>query len=223
MKTKIIGSFVILFGILMLAGMVYIYFFSAGSFSDFAGKLLPGNEPVVTDDTGDDFKIITKDITDQPGRAVTPDKRVIEALPIDTVDIEEDDGKVAKDELIRMSGSFAERFGSYSNQSNFANILDLKIFMSERMKYWADSFILEQNKRNSANNDIYYGITTKSIAKEMRDYDEDIGLATVLVQTRRREATGASSNYSNIYNQDIMITFIKENGAWKVDSANWID
>ena len=223
MKTKIIGIIVIVSGILMLAGAVYIYFFSDSSISDLVNKALPGNDSAVTDDGVDDFKIISKDNTSEPKKTIiTPDKRIIEISPIGDEDIEEDEGKVTKDDLIRMSGSFAERFGSYSNQSNFANILDLKIFMTARMKYWADTFIKEQNDR-VADNDIYYGITTKSIAKEMQDFDEDIGLATILVQTRRREATGASSNYSNIYNQEILITLIKENGAWKVDSAHWIN
>ena len=206
----------------MLAGIVYITFFSSDSLGDMVDRVLPGGND---ENQGEEqeFNIITKDQPKEPQKVVvTPDKRVITVEPIEEPN-EADEGKVTKDDLVRMSGSFAERFGSYSNQSNFANILDLKIFMSERMKYWADNFIKDQNSRAQDGADIYYGITTKSIAKELKEFDEDIGLAKILVQTRRREATGASSNYSNIYNQNILITFVKENGAWKVDSAHWIN
>jgi len=126
----------------------------------------------------------------------------------------------AKDSVARMAASFAERFGSYSNQSNFSNIIDLKIFMSIRMQAWGDDYVRSQRLEKKAN-DIYFGITTKAIAQEVREYDDHIGRSEVLVSTRRREAINSTANVSNVFNQDIIIDFVREKGAWKVDSASW--
>ena len=121
-----------------------------------------------------------------------------------------------------MAASFVERFGSYSNQSNYNNINDLKIFMTKNMSNWADKFIKEQREKSQVN-DIYYGITTKAVSEKVQEFDEDVGQAEILVSTRRREALGTTNNVSKTYNQNILVTFVKERGSWKVDSAYWQD
>lgn len=127
---------------------------------------------------------------------------------------------VGQFDLERMAKSFAERFGSFSNQSNYANISDLDMFMSENMKRWASEYV-EKNKKNNLASEIYFGITTKSLSAEVREFDETEGMSEVMVQTRRREAVGTTNNSSKLYNQDILISFTKESGVWKVDSAYW--
>jgi len=161
----------------------------------------------------------------QPAAADKEVKRIT-INPKDTDETQEErsaskEREFTKDDLSRMAASFAERFGSYSNQSNFNNIVDLKLFMSEEMKEWADSYVSSQRGKQIAS-DIYYGITTKAVAREIREYDDDAGNASVFVQTRRREATSSTSNTSKVFGQDIIIRFIKEKGAWKVDDANWL-
>jgi hypothetical protein len=42
--------------------------------------------------------------------------------------------EVTRFNLEKIASSFAERLGSYSNQSNFSNILDLKVFMTLSMQ-----------------------------------------------------------------------------------------
>lgn len=37
--------------------------------------------------------------------------------------------------------SFAERFGSFSNQSNYGNFTDLSIMMTEAMNNWAKKML----------------------------------------------------------------------------------
>ncbi len=125
--------------------------------------------------------------------------------------------ELTANDLSKMASSFAERFGSYSNHSNFSNILDLQIFMTEKMKNWAEKQIKEAEEGYK---DIYYGITTKAISTEVQEFDENNGKATILVTTQRKESTGNMSN-SSVYYQDILITYIKEKGVWKVDSAYW--
>ncbi len=125
-----------------------------------------------------------------------------------------------KDDLMQLAASFAERFGSYSNQSNHRNVFDTEIFMSKKMLAWANSY-LAQPAATSSINSAYYGITTKAVAKQVKDYDDSAGLATILVQTRRQEANGTIGNVTNAFNQDIVIKLVKENNSWKIDSAVW--
>ena len=124
--------------------------------------------------------------------------------------------------LERMARSFAERFGSFSNQSNFSNITDLKMVMSKDMQIWAESYI-EKNKKFNVADDVYYGLTTKALSTKVESFDDLNGDAIIIVETRRREAMGTTNNASKLFNQKILITFVKENQAWRVDSAYWQD
>lgn len=125
-------------------------------------------------------------------------------------------------DLERLAKSFSERFGSFSNQSNYSNITDLKMFMSEKMQKWADTYVAK-NSKSSSDNAVYYGVTTKALSVKTQSYNESAGTAEIIVQTRRRESVGTSNNSSNLYSQDILISFVKEDSAWKVSSAYWQD
>lgn len=123
-------------------------------------------------------------------------------------------------DLIRLAKAFAERFGSYSNQSNFNNITDLKIFMTEKMSEWADGKLIEMRKNKPAY-EIYFGVTTKAVATELVSFDNNSGKSEVVVSTQRRESSGTKGNTRNYY-QDINIKFVKEDNVWRVDSATWL-
>lgn len=120
--------------------------------------------------------------------------------------------------LKKMAASFAERLGSFSNQSNYGNISDLKIFMTDRMRTWADDYVSGQREKENGSA-AYYGITAKALSEETASYDEAGGKAEIVVKTQKREVSGNSE--PSVYYQDIKIIFIKEKGAWKVDSADW--
>lgn len=146
-------------------------------------------------------------------------------LPVETEDDNEtlliveqrERTEITKEDLQKMASSFAERFGSYSNHSNYGNIEDLKVFMTRSMQSWADNFIEENKKEYS---DIYYGLTTKAVTSEIQSSTDNKVL--VLVKTQRKESTGTMSN-SAVYYQNIIIEFVKESGAWKVNRATWQD
>ena len=114
---------------------------------------------------------------------------------------------------------FAERFGSYSNQAGYGNIEELKVFMSKRMSVWADRYIKEEIAKHPQV-DIYYGITTRAVTIEEKEFNTENGQAKYVVSTQRFEATGSMDNKTS-RQQDIVITLIKEDDAWKVDSAIW--
>jgi hypothetical protein len=206
MKKKFLIFLIILVSLIFLAVFSYFMFFRGASLTPGLNQNQTNNQtPQNTSTTTDEAikKIKAKEEADNNG----------------SQNIINQDVYVKKDDLKRMAGLFAERFGSYSNQSNFSNINDLKLFMSQKMSNWADNYVTEQKK--SGTTAIYYGITTKSVSQEVKNFDEDSGVASILVSTRRREANGTTNNVSNIFNQSILINFIKENGIWKVDSASW--
>jgi hypothetical protein len=121
--------------------------------------------------------------------------------------------------LRRVAAAFAERFGSFSNQSDFENIIDLKAFMTDAMSAWADGYVADQRaaKKPSA---VYYGLTTRSISTEVVSFDEAAGEASVRVKAQRREESGETGE-SRVYYQDIIIDFEEVADVWKVDSAVW--
>lgn len=128
-----------------------------------------------------------------------------------------DKEELGENDLKKMAGSFAERFGSYSSHSSYGNIEDLRVFMSENMRQWAENYIKEQVEQESQNND-YYGISTRAIVTKVREFNKDRGRATVIVETQRTEKKG---DQENVFNQSMQIKFVKEGDEWKVNRAEW--
>lgn len=222
MSKKITGIIIVFSGLVLLTGVVYLLFFSQNYWPSWLGFLKKKESAMVR---------VNDNLTPKPEPATTSPTSSREVKRIvftetktenKTKTTETTKPEFGRQDLLRLAASFAERFGTYSNQSNFSNILGLKMFMSRRMKSWVDSYIRE-HRQVQTDNSIYYGITTKAVSQELKDYDDDLGRAVVLVKTRRREASGSISNVSDTFSQDILINFIKENGAWKVDSANWLE
>jgi len=114
--------------------------------------------------------------------------------------------------------SFAERFGSYSNQANYGNIEDLKIFMSPKMQDWADDYVVSLRNQNK-DNSVYYGITSVAISGEVKQFNDKTGAGEVLVSTQRREVIGNSE--PKVFTQNVLIIFEKIKGDWKAASATW--
>jgi hypothetical protein len=207
MNRKHIGLLIIILGIILILVILYIIFFSSRfSFNDFINN-------------NDNNTVVTPPVNNLPIDDTTKEE-VKKKATINIEKIKKDLIDVTEDDLKQMAASFAERFGSYSNQSNFGNIEDLKIFMTKKMQVWADNFVEEQRTKSQFSG-IYYGITTKAVSEEAKTFDDDAGVSSIIVSTRRREASNTTNNTTNVFNQTIKVDFIKENGAWKVDSALW--
>jgi hypothetical protein len=63
-------------------------------------------------------------------------------------------------------------------------------------------------------------VTTKAISQETKSFSENPAKADILVHTQKVQSSGAAEN-SSTYFEDVLITFIKESGQWKVDYAKW--
>ena len=217
MNRKFLGIIIVIAGFLILVGIIYVI--SGGKFSSLFNRnkdseIATTTAPVVETPRN---KTSAMEAVIRQREAVQPG----DVAPAETIKRNEVKA-FNKEDLMRLAASFSERIGSYSNHSNFTNIIDLKVFMSEKMQRWADTYVAEQRKKDLTRA-LYYGITTKAIEKDVKEFDDNVGVASVLVTTRRREYAGATNNLSNTFNQAVLIKFINENGAWKVDAADWQD
>jgi len=188
---KIIAISVIVLALIILIGLIYFMF------------LAPVPEEPIT-------------------LAPVVEKQVIEQLPVIEQPVRRAPIEIqatTEDDLKRLSSSFVERYGSYSNQAGYDNIRDLKIFMSRDMQGWADDFINERIQQKT-DTTIYYGITTKAVVVETQNFDEYATSAKFLVKTQRKESIGDTTN-ARRFQQNAEVAIVKENGVWKVDRVNW--
>jgi hypothetical protein len=203
MAKKLLNFLVIIVALAALAGIVYILFFY-----DFTGKNMGGEEKKIfslPEEFPEEGEIMVLSSENQ--------KNLVGGRE------EMSQSEITRENLKRMAAFFAERFGSYSNHSNYNNIFDLKIFMTGSMQVWADKFV-EETKTGWGSSDVYYGVTTKAVEAEIKEIDESAGWAEILVKTQKREASGTMENTLVSY-QDILLFFVEENNFWKVDRAEW--
>ncbi len=202
MSKRVWGIIIVIASLAIIAGIIYIIFFY--KFNNIEKQ-----------------PIIEQPVVEQPVNNLNPTSNQQVATNTTTVQVVSPlkKAEINKDDLIRMASAFAERFGSYSNQSDYGNIRDLQIFMTNSMKDWADDYI-NQSRVNKTQTSIYYGIVTKAISGEAKQFDSDVGKAEILVKTQRRESSGTSGNSITFY-QNILIKYIREQGVWRVDGIEW--
>ncbi|KKS33518.1 MAG: hypothetical protein UU95_C0029G0013 [Parcubacteria group bacterium GW2011_GWC2_42_12] len=196
MNKRIWGIIIIIVGLLLMVAIIYFMFFYKSA----------APEPVIEQPvTSVSQTTVTPEPTSQPVtvQPVSPLKKA----------------EVKADDLVRLAAAFAERFGSFSNQSDYGNLRDLRIFMTDNLKTWAENYINNARlKKGDAS--IYYGIVTKAVLSEVKQFDSDLGQAEILVKTQRRESAGVTGNSTTFY-QDIIIKYRLEGSVWRVDGAYW--
>ena|SRR3989338_4692785 len=115
------------------------------------------------------------------------------------------------------SRSFVERYGSYSNQSDFENIENLYPFMTEKMQGSAEAFVMQERATQKRTQE-YTGVTTRVLST--RIVTQSDSRATLTLKTQRTES-GAALPAPRVYYQDIELSLVSEGGVWKVDEAKW--
>ena len=112
---------------------------------------------------------------------------------------------------------FTERFGSYSAQSNFQNLRDVKPLVTDR--YWNE--LLQIMSQGASASGEYYGVTTRVISVGVVSIDDEIGEARVEIGTQREEFKGGPTN-SFVRYATLRVDLEKLAGVWLVDSAVWL-
>lgn len=213
MNKKITGVLIIIIGLLSILAIIYYLFFYQQQIIPIETKKDILNTFEEAEEIKDDIKTVTPPKQEEVG-----EKNNLELIKSEPT-IEVDKNEIGQVELKRLASSFAERFGSFSNQANFENLKDLMIFMSVGMRARTEKYIKDAT---AARGDvsIYYGVNTKAVTTISKEFDEYGGRAFFLVKTIRQTATGDIDNISK-KNQNIEIKLIKERGSWKVDEAVW--
>jgi len=114
-----------------------------------------------------------------------------------------------------LAKTFTERYGSYSNESEFENLRDLFPLMTQEFAGKTALFI-----QNTTIPETFYGVTTRVISIDVVEYDEVAGSAQLTVKTQREEAIDSSQNISVRY-QDLEIDFVFQGGQWFISDAVW--
>lgn len=123
------------------------------------------------------------------------------------------------EELERTAASFAERYGSFSNTSNYANFESLYAFMTTGFRETTQTYVTAQREKAQPS-DSHYGMTTRTTSVDTQEFDDAADSASFLVHTYRRETIGTASNVRG-FPQDMTVAMEKEDGVWKVSNAEW--
>ncbi len=131
--------------------------------------------------------------------------------------------KTKKEQAVRVesaslqsaSKTFAERYGSYSTEADFANLTDVLPLMTKAYAAKTAAYV-----ETAVSPTEYYGVTTRVITVKVDAQDDAAGTAQVTLTTQREEAKGDVQNVSVKY-QDLVLSFEMESGSWKVANAVW--
>jgi len=121
--------------------------------------------------------------------------------------------------LTVLASTFAEAYGSYSNQSHEYYLTSLYPFMTDAMKKWAQGQEGEL-KKTLGDKAIYHGFSTKVVS----DTQFELPSATtssITFKTLRTESIATRTNTKTYY-QDINVKMEKVGDTWKVAGAFWV-
>jgi len=202
-NNKKLGIFIIVTGLLIIIAIIYFFF-------------VRNKETVIETVPPDNTSTVQLPVINETSSS-TPGDRPRNYQQYDIS--KEAEHKTNSDDMAKLATAFAERLGSYSNQSNYSNFEDLNIFMTQSMRDWASSYVEKMRAENPYSGS-YYGVTTKAVSTEVVNFNDAQGVAEVIVGTQRKETSinGGENNYQ----QDLRLNFVKESGEWLVDGAYWL-
>jgi len=106
--------------------------------------------------------------------------------------------------------NFSERFASFSTDSNYANLEEVKLLSSVKLILQLDKIIESASESAS-----FYGVSSKVLKVKINSLDETAGLAKVTVTLQREETS------TPVYYQDLELLLIRSGEEWLVDSYRW--
>lgn len=109
--------------------------------------------------------------------------------------------------------NFIERYGSFSSDSPFVNIYELKDEMSAR--FWQE-VEKEINNQSLSENSTFYSINTKTL--NLNEKTSTNNSIVYLVTTQREEIS--NKTYKLLY-QQVEVELIKNGEDWQINKVNW--
>lgn len=115
--------------------------------------------------------------------------------------------------LQQLAVTFAERYGSYSNQSNFQNLRDVLPLVTDSFRRTLET----QIAAGSSPGGEYNGVTTRALRSSVAARGSSVADVTIKTQ---RETTMGTSEPTTSY-ETLTLTFRLVGQTWKVDAAVW--
>lgn len=110
--------------------------------------------------------------------------------------------------------TFAERFGSYSNQSNYGNVTDVLGIVTPELRAELEALRLAAEQEDEL---AYFGVNTRVVSSEIVTTEAG---AQVVMQTQREEAEGSPGNVRIRY-QELTVSLEKAGRDWLIASYEW--
>ncbi|MDP2586858.1 MAG: hypothetical protein Q8P32_03755 [Candidatus Komeilibacteria bacterium] len=125
--------------------------------------------------------------------------------------------KPAEQTAVNTARNFAERYASFSTDSQFLNLEEVKLMATANMQL--DINQLKAEMLTSASGQTFYGVSSKALKTEITNLDEGAGTAQVTVSLQRSERKDGAEDF--VYYQDLELSLVKSDDSWLVDSAVW--
>lgn len=156
-----------------------------------------------------DVETLETDVTTAGLSAEVKDSNTTATLPSNPVTLSpQEELKIS---LTKLAGSFVERMGSYSSDSNYENLKALYPLMSTSMKNWADGVIDGGNVPSET-----FSIRLKVLSSEIEEIGDNDVTAVVTVQKEKEEFGLESVTY-----QKADVNIVKIGEDWLVDDVDW--
>lgn len=200
---KKIGIFLIVLGLILIVIIVYLFFIRKNE-----------ERPIDNTDRSGEISTTTEPVEEIGTTTPNDIPRNFQEYDIS----KEEEHVFNSSDLAKRAKAWAERFGSFNNQSNYGNFSDLKMYMTESFSVWVDDYI-QDLKAKSPSSDSYYGIVTHALSSEVVTFNETASKATVKVLTERVESD--ESGEKQPYYQTLRFELIEVNDEWLIDAAYW--
>lgn len=117
---------------------------------------------------------------------------------------------------IRLAATtFAERYGSYSSESSYANVRDVYPLVTARFRAVLEARATSSGSATST--PAYRGVTTVVLRVTIPTYNPG-GATITSVATQRNTVTGSDSRVTY---ETLTLTLKRESNQWKIDDAAW--
>jgi hypothetical protein len=152
-----------------------------------------------------------------------------EAAPVNTVEVAPEKTGLIKTDLTEedkvtssvrsVAVMFVERFGTFTNHSNFESIKELAPLMTSGMNQWIETSYLPKLNKEHDPAGFFYRITAKAPVVDVLELSKLRAKLKLTVQ--REEMVGTAEPTQFI--QDIIVDFKLVDKDWLVDAAFWQD
>ncbi len=140
---------------------------------------------------------------------------VVDTLPkLDPADVPAP-GVVSASTVARI---FVERFGSYSSETDFANVDDVKALATPSYQAELESLV-NGYRRQFDDTAGYSGVSTRVIS--LKIVSESETASTFKLTTQREEAVGTPGNTTLRY-QDVEVSLVKTGDDWLINDLTWL-